>query len=80
MNVNNFPRDLSIPCYGCKDRFVDVDNGVTCHGTCEKYAEYRKEHEAKQVAKKEYKEQFCVYEMYQQAAINRMRKKREKGR
>ena len=76
MKENIFPRDMKIPCYGCNDRFVDVDNSVTCHSTCEKYAEYKKEHEAQKAAKKEIKDQQSVYEFYKQKSIERIRKKR----
>lgn len=30
-------------CLNCPDRFIDLETGETCHASCERYAEAKKE-------------------------------------
>ena len=40
MNTGALPKNKKIPCHKCEDRFVDIANAITCHETCERYAEF----------------------------------------
>lgn len=70
--ARRLPRDLKIPCYGCDNRHE------ACHGSCEKYAEYRKEHDAKREAAREARRLEGIYETYRIKTIKKIKKRNEK--
>ena len=61
------------PCYCCTERYVDVERGVTCHGTCQRYKEANARHAERKRKIIEQRNEEGIYERYRRIRAARYR-------
>lgn len=65
------------PCLGCTERWVDVENGTSCHSTCERHKAAKAEHDERKRKIIERRNEEGIYEGYRRVKLARYRHTRE---
>ena len=61
------------PCYGCTERWVDVERRTTCHSTCERHKEAKAGYEERKQMNAEKSADDKIYERYRRLQMARYR-------
>lgn len=79
MNTGALPKNKKIPCHKCEDRFVDIANAITCHETCERYAEFVAYNAKKRETEREQARFEKDYHKYRHRVLRKIKENTRKG-